>query len=130
MEYANAGHNLPILINENGNFELFKTTGPALGLIDNFKYTIQQIKVNSGDSILFYTDGITESMNNNGEQFGEGMLIKLLLKFSQYEVDNTIKQIINELNEFKSENFIQDDKTLMLFKRTSEKRDINAAKPY
>ena len=117
LEYINAGHNLPVLVNNIGSFELLKTTGPALGLIANFYYETNKIKIESGESILFYTDGITETMNGNGEQFGEGLLIKMLLEYSQNEIEEIINRIIAELNDFKSNNFMQDDKTLMLFKR-------------
>jgi sigma-B regulation protein RsbU (phosphoserine phosphatase) len=116
FEYSNAGHNCPILIHENGSFELLKTTGPALGLINDFDFTTNSVDLMPGDNILFCTDGITETMNEVNEQFGEGRLIELLIRNKSLNTEEIISQILTELNEFKSSEQLQDDKTIMIFK--------------
>ncbi len=118
FEYANAGHNFPILINESKPFELLKTTGPALGLVNEFEYGTQTINITNGARILFYTDGITETMNEIGGQFGEGRLIELMVRNSSISITRLLKEIETKVGEFQSDNFINDDKTLMAVKIT------------
>jgi len=113
LSYVNAGHNFPVIINEDSSFELLKTTGPALGLVPGFEYTIQTIMLTKKSSVLFYTDGITETMNEHGEQFGEGRLIELLIKNQKIESKTLIDKILAELRDFKSDKFINDDRTIL-----------------
>lgn len=116
FEYANAGHNFPILIKNGNPFELLKTTGPALGLVRDFGYNTTVIVLKGNESILFYTDGITETMNEIGEQFGEGRLIELMVKHNNLHCKELLISIENEINQFKSDEYINDDKTLMTVK--------------
>ncbi len=119
LSYVNAGHNFPVIIKDDSSFELLKTTGPALGLVPGFEYITHTIQLSKPSSILFYTDGITETMNEHGEQFGEGRLIELLIRNKKVPAEELINKILNELNVFKSDKFINDDKTIMLVKCTS-----------
>jgi sigma-B regulation protein RsbU (phosphoserine phosphatase) len=118
FRYVNAGHNFPVILKENLSFELLKTTGPALGLVPDFKYSTQITELPSESIILFYTDGLTETMNEHGEQFGEGRLIELLIKNRESESEELIENIINDLEVFKSEKYVNDDKTILLVKYT------------
>lgn len=116
FEYANAGHNFPILIKEGKPFELLKTTGPALGLVKDYEFKTKSIDIDGNDCILFYTDGITETMNEIGEQFGEGRLIELMVNNNNLSCKQLICAIEEEVNNFQGDNFINDDKTLMTVK--------------
>lgn len=79
FEYVNAGHNsIPILIN-NKEISLLKSKGyPIANIFDNVSYDVSKIKLEVGDQILFYTDGITEATNDEGIQFGLENLINIL----------------------------------------------------
>jgi serine phosphatase RsbU (regulator of sigma subunit) len=116
FEYSNAGHNLPIVVRSNGTFELLKTSGPALGLLKNFKYSSSKIFLGSNDLICFYTDGITETMDKHGEQFGEGRLIELLISSKSFELRELVDKVTAEINSFNSPKYLSDDKTIMMLK--------------
>lgn len=115
--FVNAGHNYPILVRSDGSFELLKTTGPALGLMKEMVCSTIEIVVEPGDLIVFYTDGITEMMNDLGEQFGEGRLIEISISKRNTETSEIIKSIIDNVKSFGSSQFLKDDMTLMIFKR-------------
>ena len=84
LTYCNAGHNPPILTGSGRNaderrFRRLNCGGGILGMFDHWLYEQEEIKLESGGRLLMYTDGITESRNPAGEEFGESRLINLIL---------------------------------------------------
>jgi len=116
FEYVNAGHNYPFLIRKRNGIEYLKTTGPALGIFPGSSIGSERIKLKTGDTILFYTDGITETMNSRGEEFGERRLKDILFRNKDAQAQDNIHAIIRELNEFNSSDLLHDDRTIMLVK--------------
>ena len=92
FSYANAGHNcIPIKYNEQG-MEFLKVKGyPVSPLFDEVFYEEKVIQLKKGDNILFYTDGITESKDKTGKQFGEEGVIEA--------IKNNNNNILNEIDE-------------------------------
>lgn len=80
--YVNAGHNLPLLLEETPDGrrlrEQLSPTGPAIGLIANADYHLAETQLLPGDMLYTFTDGVTESRNLSGAEFGESKLIDLL----------------------------------------------------
>jgi sigma-B regulation protein RsbU (phosphoserine phosphatase) len=70
LKYASGGHNPPILIRSNGKSEELDTDGIALGVIENVSIEQRQVKLRRGDVIIFYTDGVTEAINEDYDEFG------------------------------------------------------------
>ncbi len=70
LTYANGGHNPPLLLHANGEISLLKGKGMALGVLPDITIAQQQISLHAGDVLLFYTDGVTEAMNENLDEFG------------------------------------------------------------
>lgn len=69
LRFANAGHNLPIKITRDGPQEL-RATGMPLGLLPGMTYQENETRLQPGDGLLLYTDGIVEAHNDNQEMFG------------------------------------------------------------
>ena len=120
LEYANAGHNLPMLVRNEGHIEFLKTTGPALGIMSPFSYQIQIARLNGGDNILFYTDGITETMNSARDEFGDERLSDLIVQHRRRDAREIVRCIVEDLNSFQSLASPQDDRTLLLLKLSGE----------
>ncbi len=81
IEYVNAGHNPPLIKRADGSVEWVRERGGmALAAIAGAHYRTHVCHLEPGDSILLYTDGVTEAMNAAGEQFGEARLEKLLTR--------------------------------------------------
>jgi serine phosphatase RsbU (regulator of sigma subunit)/putative methionine-R-sulfoxide reductase with GAF domain len=78
LTYVNAGHNPPLWIKCDGVVERLTRTGVALGASEEAKYTERVIRFDVADSLLLYTDGLTESFNMDGEFFGEERLLEAL----------------------------------------------------
>ena len=108
------------LVNEKSN-DLLAVNVAGL----NFKYGTITINLYADDLLLLYTDGINETMNNRGEQFGEGRLIEILLNNKNLPTQQLINSIISKLNKFTSDSNLSDDKTLMILKMKKVK-DLTA----
>ena len=71
LTYANGGHNPPIILKADGSTELLPLTGGiALGVVDEFKFECEIATLAPGDSVVLYTDGVTEAIDSNDEEFG------------------------------------------------------------
>ena len=79
LRYVNAGHN-PQFVLRQGNLDRLVSTGTPIGLLPGRGYTQQEIQLASGDFLFFYTDGIVETENEEGEQFGNDRLERLLIE--------------------------------------------------
>lgn len=94
LRYANGGHNcIPIKYNQK-DLELLEAKGlPINSFLENITYEVKEVKFEKGDNIIFYTDGVTESKNSVGIEFGlEGVLE--VVKSRPY---NILKEIDNEV---------------------------------
>ncbi|MCP4725021.1 MAG: serine/threonine-protein phosphatase, partial [bacterium] len=116
LEFANAGHNYPVIIRKDGSKELLITTGPALGITTDDDYFVENIKVASGDNILLYTDGLTEAMDSSGNEYGEQKLYDTLTEYKEKEASEIIEIIKNDINRFSKNSTDRDDTTMMLLK--------------
>ena len=77
LTYANAGHNPPLLLRAGGQVEWLTAGGPLLGPLAEARYVEEFIDLDPGDLLIFYTDGITEAMDKDGEMFGVERLVEL-----------------------------------------------------
>ena len=76
LEYANCGHNAPLLFRANGSFERLASTSTVIGLFPGWQCVTRCITLAPGDLLVIYTDGVTEANNAAGEEFGEARLIE------------------------------------------------------
>lgn len=114
VKYCGAGDNPLILIDSfNGNIEKKKSDGLLLGFSDTSEYEDIRIILKRNDRIIIFTDGLNESRNRNGEQFGAGYLEKVLLDNRNEE--NFLDKIKTEFINFTSNKF-EDDVTLITIK--------------
>lgn len=119
--YANAGHCAPIHYRPKlDSFVHLDPTGGLLGLMENQKYSIENIRMHQGDVLVMYTDGITESQSRDGEQFGEERLHELIRKYSAESAKNIALLIIEAVEKFTVESHYNDDKTIVVIKRDEQ----------
>jgi len=76
LEYANCGHNAPLLFRANGSLERLASTSTVIGLFPNWECVARRLTLAPGDLLVIYTDGVTEANNAAGEEFGEARLIE------------------------------------------------------
>ena len=78
LSYINGGHEAPIIVGVNGVKERLNFTGPAVGIMPDMNFDIRQTKLEPGDILIAYTDGVTDARNPEGESFTEQRLLSLV----------------------------------------------------
>ena len=112
LRYVNCGHNPPILIRANGNFERLAATATVLGLFEEWDCPVAECDLASGDVLLIYTDGISEAGPNEEEEYGEERLITTTRKHQQ-SAATILDNILNDVQRF-SRGRQADDMTLIV----------------
>lgn len=112
--YSNAGHNPPILLRGEKEPCYLRDGGTVLGFIANQKYVQTTVNLQSGDYLCFYTDGVTEIMNAEEEEFGEERLAELMQENYGKPAKEVRQVIIDEVKKFASSTDFQDDLTLLI----------------
>ncbi len=117
LAYVNAGHNPPLLVREDGNTETLSVGGMALGLFDDVAYEQGSVSLEPGDSLIVYSDGVTETWNTRDEEFGEEGLEKSAVANRELEAGLLQEEILKELEHFEGGAKATDDRTLVVLKR-------------
>ena len=100
LDYVNGGHNLPCLIKSSGEVTwLSGDTGIVLGVIDDFPYQQHSIQLEKGDVVFFYTDGVTEAMDEAGNQFGDDTLLDLLGTAAGSNPEEITRRVVEAVHE-------------------------------
>ncbi len=116
VKYVNAGHNPPLLIRD-GKITKLSTGGIILGVMKTFTpYKTETVQLKSDDVLILFTDGISEAMNKNGEEFSDEALEKLALSLSDKPAEEILQEIKNEVQHFAEGAPQSDDITLVVIK--------------
>ncbi len=116
FQYINAGHNPPLLINNNGDLTELNKGGIFIGYMP-WEYEMDTVKLNSDDVLTLFTDGLVEAMNEHEEEFEKERLTELLIKNKKNGSKEILKTIINEVKEFAGATDFDDDFTVMVIKK-------------
>jgi len=117
VKYVSAGHNPPILYRKKtGETHFLDADGIALGVLDDIELEEKETFLEEGDVIVLYTDGVTEAMNVENEEFGEERLIRLISENHTLSANDLICKIKDVVMEFAGEAPQHDDFTLMIVK--------------
>ncbi|MDY6969105.1 MAG: fused response regulator/phosphatase [Spirochaetota bacterium] len=110
LRYANAGHCRPLLFrNHTDNVTALDTDGFFLGIDEETKYQEKAIKIDRGDRLFLYTDGISEIKNSHNEEFGEKRLASFLKKNKEMKGDDFCDSLLTEVDKFSSLDERNDD---------------------
>lgn len=116
LQYAGAGHNHPLLISVNGSITALDAGGPGLGIASRAVYNTGTATLRPGDVLFLYTDGITETMNGDREEYGEQRLRVLLLRRHSGNPDDLIAAVVEDLERFYDGEILPDDRTMLVVK--------------
>jgi sigma-B regulation protein RsbU (phosphoserine phosphatase) len=116
FEYTNAGHNYPILLRKNGSHSMLKEGGLVIGVVEKADYQTKALRLKTGDTLLLYTDGITEAMNPSGEEFGEVRLVNCLARTNQNSAQEILENVLTEVTDFTRGDTHSDDLTLVVLR--------------
>ncbi len=113
--FTNAGHNYPLLCRD-GVVMPIKEHDLVVGIRPGVNYHQKTIKLQPGDTIIFYTDGVTEAFNEEEAIFGEERLTRLILQYRDAPIDAIREQIYQEVCHFSPDANLQDDFTLIILR--------------
>ncbi|MGQ9632106.1 MAG: SpoIIE family protein phosphatase [bacterium] len=117
LTFVDAGHTKPILFHRaTGEHRFLNGTGMVLGIMEGGEYEAQTVKVDRGDTIVFYTDGISEAMNPIGVLFTEQRLVDTIKRHAELGAEGLANKIYEEIKEFAGEAPQHDDATLIVLK--------------
>ena len=115
LRFANCGHLSALVLRRDGTLERLDSTCTVIGLFNEWDCAIGECRLSPGDAMALYTDGITESFNAAGEEFGEDRLIEALCRSRDLAAQDLLSSVAGELQKFSAQEQY-DDITLIVAK--------------
>jgi len=117
LTYVNAGHNPPLWVKQDGTIEKLTRSGVALGAAEDAHMEERTISLNSEDHVLFYTDGLTESFNYEGDFYGDDGLIGAIRSSHSSSASDLLNVVEKSLLDFVQDMPPADDLTMLALRR-------------
>jgi len=114
LTYVNAGHNPPLIFRGGTEVIRLETGGPVVGLLAGFPYQQAVVQLQRGDLLVAFTDGISEAMNADNEEWGEDRLIKCAWKCTALSAGETMRRIVAGADAFVASAKQHDDMTIIV----------------
>jgi catechol 2,3-dioxygenase-like lactoylglutathione lyase family enzyme len=115
MRYANCGHLPALLLRSNNSLERLESTCPPADLFAEWNCSVQECLLFGGDILVLYTDGVTESVNRQGEEFGEQRLTEAVRRHQALTAQELLAAILDDIRQFNPHEQA-DDVTLVIAK--------------
>ena len=117
LNYSNAGHVFPIVIESHHRTETLDYSGLILGVVPEFQYEHKRLALSPGDAVVVMTDGVTEAANSRGEFFGDERLQLLLPRLWGLSAREVMDRIVEHVNIFTGPKGAGDDLTILVLRR-------------
>lgn len=118
LAYANAGHNYPLWVRaKTGDIVELEAKGIILGIFESVELEERDLTLAPDDVVIFYTDGVTEAMNLDGEMFGEEQLLETIATVRHGSAREILEGIVAAVEKFTTGALQADDLTLFIVKR-------------
>lgn len=118
--YCNAGHNPPYLIHRKGGVEELMEGGLILGMMPDVRFETGCVTLHTGDRIVMFTDGISEAMNSNEEEYGEEKIWKNAVENASFGARQLLDAIVNDVQSYVGDAPQSDDITMVILKAVSK----------
>jgi len=117
LVFTNAGHNPPLLVRAKGGFEPLAGGGMILGILPMAQYEEVRVNMERGDTLVLYSDGVTEAVNPSDEDFGEQRLAELVASMQDRPAREIMEAVHNEVAKFTQGAPPADDITVVVARR-------------
>jgi sigma-B regulation protein RsbU (phosphoserine phosphatase) len=118
VAYVNAGHNVPMLRRRSGLVERLEVGGIPIGIFSEAPYQMGTTRIETGDWLVIFTDGVIEAFNAKEEEYGEPELIRLIDRGATLAPPGLLRSLLADLDRFVGNTPQHDDITCLLLKRT------------
>ncbi len=122
LSFINAGHNPPLIFHDAGTVEQLGASGLPLGIMPDFVYREGRTQLQPGDVLVAYSDGVTETVNPKGEEFGPARLQEIISRNLHSSAAGIRDKIEAALSSFAQGTPAVDDITLVIVKRAREEK--------
>jgi serine phosphatase RsbU (regulator of sigma subunit) len=119
LSYVNAGHNAPILRRANGDMEKLDIGGLPLGIDSAAEYESSTKDLRPGDAMIFFTDGVVEAFDENGQEFGDGRWLAAIRNLPEISAQESLQFLMTTVDAFVGATRQSDDITCMVFRAKS-----------
>ena len=116
MQWANAGHCSPLLVRANGNVFELAATGMPVGMLEVATWKDAALRLEPGDLLVLYTDGVSEAMNAQREQYGVERLVAVLQANPSLPAAGLIDAVKADIVGFTGGAAQRDDLTLLMLR--------------
>ncbi|MES2614858.1 MAG: SpoIIE family protein phosphatase [Bdellovibrionota bacterium] len=117
IRFANAGHNFPILVREDGKVEALIASGHRLGNTNGEPFEKKEVPLNGGEFVLFYTDGLIENKNDKNQEYGKRKLRKFIEANYEKKSSTFIELLLHDsLDFYGTSKPLEDDVTVVVTK--------------
>ncbi|MCI0397763.1 MAG: SpoIIE family protein phosphatase [Chloroflexi bacterium] len=116
LTYASGGHNPALLLRSNGQTSLLQSDGIALGVLEEVRIQQKETRLRPGDIVVFYTDGVTEAVNEDLDEFGLDRLCLIAQKARDQDAAGIVAAITNAVQDHAGDASQFDDVTLVVVK--------------
>lgn len=118
LDYVNAGHNPPYIIHDDGMVETLPISeNISMGVIEEFPYSASQLRLAHGDTLVTFTDGVTEACNPDYSLYGEARLESLLTSLASKSAEEITNAINTDVEKYANGAEQSDDITILVVKR-------------
>lgn len=122
LQYSSAGHPPPLLLRAGGDMEILNLHGPAIGLGGNTPFTEEEQKLDPGDMVVLYTDGILDAENGKGEFYGKQRFYEALSRSRGKSVHQVVEEIYRDVRSFSNNKEFDDDLSLLVLELAGSPR--------
>ncbi len=116
VEISNAGHPPPLLLHQ-GEVKSVEATGLPVGVFCSQHFSVSRLQMDQGDTLVLYTDGLSESLDRAGSEYGAERLSRVLTANQDLLPKDLITTCLREVEAFRASSSVQDDLTLMAIRR-------------
>lgn len=119
LRYVNAGHNPPLLVGSDGGVRWLGTTATVIGLMPEPRFEMATVELAAGDTLVVHSDGVTEALNGDEEEFGVGRLERLVVDSRRLPVPELQAAVLDGLDAFVDAEPQRDDVTVLVARVTT-----------
>ncbi len=117
--YVNAGHCPPLVVRAQGSVERLAPTGTVVGLMTDARYEAARVWLEAGDTLVLYSDGVTEATNPASEEFGENGLEQVAVQGRALPPAELLERIVEAVDRFVAPGHPGDDLTVLVARQTA-----------